>query len=205
MPPHVVAEKRMVTLNKIYTRTGDEGQTGLVGGARIKKSALRVCAYGEIDELNAHIGLCVTLAAQPKLEPIGEKLTIIQNELFDIGSELACPAGETNPAIPQTTDTQVARLEEWIDVLNNPLPTLQSFVLPGGSLINAHLHIARSVCRRAERTILTLHEEEAISAPLRRYINRLSDLLFVMSRSAALQEGVKEYLWVPGASRPATR
>jgi cob(I)alamin adenosyltransferase len=194
----------MVTLNKIYTRTGDAGQTGLVGGKRVKKNALRVCAYGEVDELNSHIGLCVTLAAQPSLSSIGAKLSIIQNELFDIGAELACPAGETSPSIPRTTEAHVTRLENWIDDLNTHLTTLQSFVLPGGSLLNGHLHIARCVCRRAERSIISLEEAEGVDAPLRHYMNRLSDLLFVMSRSAAALEGATEHLWVPGASRPAT-
>lgn len=193
----------MVTLNKIYTRTGDDGTTGLVGGARIKKNAIRVSAYGDIDELNTNLGLCVTLCVDTFLQPLRDKLTIIQNELFDIGSELASPAGTTNPSIPTTPPTQVDRLESWIDELNNSLPTLQSFVLPGGTLLNAHLHIARAVCRRAERSVLELHESESVNEHTRHYLNRLSDLLFVMSRSAAALAGSKEFLWVPGASRLA--
>lgn len=192
----------MVTLSKIYTRTGDDGLTGLVGGDRIKKNALRVCAYGDVDELNAHIGLCTTLAASAPTTSIHDKLLIIQNELFDIGSELACPAGSSSPSIPVTSAQQVTRLEQWIDELNSSLPVLQSFVLPGGTQLNAHLHIARTVCRRAERTVLSLHEVEEVNADTRHYINRLSDLLFVMSRSAAAIVGAKEFLWVPGSSRP---
>lgn len=191
----------MVTLNKIYTRTGDDGHTGLVGGARIKKNAIRVAAYGDVDELNSHIGLCSTLCTQAQEGPLKDKLTIIQNELFDMGSELACPPGAVNATIPTTTATQVARLEQWIDEVNAPLPALQSFVLPGGTLLNAHLHIARCVCRRAERAILTLHDVENVNEHVRHYLNRLSDLLFVMSRGAAVSEGTKEFLWVPGASR----
>lgn len=192
----------MVTLNKIYTRTGDDGLTGLVGGDRIKKNALRVCAYGDIDELNAHLGLCSTIAAPSPTTTIYQKLVIIQNELFDIGSELACPPGTSSPSIPSTTPQQVTRLEQWIDELNAHLPTLQSFVLPGGTPLNAHLHIARTVCRRAERTLLALNDSEAVNGNTRHYLNRLSDLLFVMSRAAASLVGTKEFLWVPGASRP---
>lgn len=192
----------MVTLNKIYTRTGDDGLTGLVGGDRIKKNALRVCAYGDIDELNAHLGLCVTLAAPAPTTVIYDKLVIIQNELFDIGSELACPPGTSSPAIPTTSPQQVTRLEHWIDELNAPLLPLQSFVLPGGTQLNANLHIARTVCRRTERSVLALNEVEQVNGDTRHYLNRLSDLLFVMSRSAASLVGAKEFLWVPGASRP---
>jgi cob(I)alamin adenosyltransferase len=192
----------MVTLNKIYTRTGDDGTTGLVGGSRVKKASLRVQAYGDIDELNSHIGLCVTLCETKDLAPLKEKLLLIQNELFDIGSELACPAGSATPSIPTTTPAQVNRLEKWIDELNTDLPSLQSFVLPGGSVPNAYMHISRCVCRRAERSILSLQESEAINEHLRHYVNRLSDLLFVMSRAAASLTGAQESLWKPGASRP---
>lgn len=191
----------MVTLNKIYTRTGDDGHTGLVGGTRIKKNALRVAAYGDIDELNSHIGLCATLCNQVQETVLKDTLTHIQNELFDMGSELACPPGSAHATIPTTTDAQVARLEKWIDEVNAPLPSLQSFVLPGGTLLNAHLHIARCVCRRAERAVLTLHDSEPVNEHTRHYLNRLSDLLFVMSRAAAALSGTKEFLWVPGASR----
>jgi cob(I)alamin adenosyltransferase len=128
-------------------------------------------------------------------------LTTIQNELFDIGSELASPGSQGGLGVPVTDSSQVTRLEQWIDQLNSTLPTLQSFVLPGGTLLNAHLHIARCVCRRAERTVLSLHDCEPVPAPVRHYLNRLSDLIFVMSRSASLIEGKKEILWVPGASR----
>ena len=193
----------MVTLSKIYTRTGDDGTTGLVGGSRVKKTDTRVQAYGDIDELNSHIGLCATLCEPANLASLREKLLLIQNELFDIGSELACPSGSSAPTIPTTTEPQVSRLEQWIDELNTNLPTLQSFVLPGGSLPNAHLHISRCVCRRAERSILTLHEIEPVNEHLRHYVNRLSDLLFVMCRAAAALTGAQEFLWKPGASRPA--
>jgi cob(I)alamin adenosyltransferase len=191
----------MVTLNRIYTRTGDDGTTGLIGGARVKKNSIRVAAYGDIDELNSHIGLCVTLSLESSFPTLGDKLSIIQNELFDIGSELACPTGATSVSIPTTTSMQVDRLEDWIDELNGSLPILKSFVLPGGTPLNAHLHIARSVCRRAERSVLTLDDSEPVNEHTRHYLNRLSDLLFVMSRSAAAHLGSKEFLWIPGASR----
>lgn len=192
----------MVTLNKIYTRTGDDGTTGLVGGSRVKKTSIRVQAYGDIDELNSHIGLCATLSEPANLAPLRDKLVLIQNELFDIGSELACPSGSAMISIPTTTPAQVSRLEQWIDELNTNLPSLQSFVLPGGSVPNSQLHIARCVCRRAERSILSLHEVEPINEHARHYVNRLSDLLFVMSRAAASLTGAPESLWKPGASRP---
>ena len=195
----------MVTLSKIYTRTGDDGTTGLVGGTRVKKTAPRVQAYGDLDELNAHIGLCVTLASQKGITAIASNLSIIQNELFDLGSELACPQGIAGPGIPSTSPEQVTKLEELIDLFNKDLPALNSFVLPGGSLLNAHLHIARTICRRAERSILSLHEDESVPEATRHYINRLSDLLFVMSRAASTHEGIKEYLWVPGGTRQPAR
>jgi len=220
----------MVTLNRIYTRTGDQGFTGLVGGARISKTAPRVAAYGDVDELNAHLGMCRTLTSSESIKrscahvlrswllgkrlrqdtdakriPITEKLAVIQNQLFDIGSELASPAGSTWEGIPKTTAAQVAQLESWIDELNSYLPELKSFVLPGGNLLNAHLHIARTVCRRAERSVLCLKSTDEVSESILIYLNRLSDLLFVMSRYAALVEGAPEYLWVPGASSPDIR
>jgi len=194
----------MVTLNRIYTRTGDDGSTGLIGGSRIKKNAARVNAYGDIDELNSHLGLCATLCEEKKLESLRSKIALIQNELFDMGSELACPSGSSSPSIPVTLESQVTRLENWIDELNEKLPPLQSFVLPGGSALNAQLHIARCVCRRAERAIISLHEVEPVSEAVRHYVNRLSDLLFVMSRSVAAMTGTQEVLWVPGASRPTS-
>lgn len=193
----------MVALNKIYTRTGDDGSTGLVGGARIKKSSFKVSAYGDIDELNSHLGLCLALASTEIAPLLSDKLTTIQNELFDIGAELATPADAHWEGMLKATPEHVTRLEHWIDELNGPLAPLKSFILPGGSLLAAQLHVARTVCRRAERTVLSLHDEEAVSAPIREYINRLSDLLFVMARAVLAAEKKPEYLWVPGASRPA--
>lgn len=191
----------MVTLNRIYTRTGDDGSTGLVGGARTRKNSLRVEAYGDIDELNCLIGICVTLASSPKEAVISDKLKLIQNELFDLGSELATPHGSSWQGMLKTEASHVERLERWIDELNESLPDLKSFVLPGGTMLNSHLHLARAVCRRAERAIVSLNDAEPLSEQVLHYVNRLSDLLFVMSRAAAQIAGAAEFLWVPGASR----
>lgn len=195
----------MVTLNRIYTRTGDDGSTGLVGGARVRKDSLRVCAYGDVDELNAHLGACVTQVNQTTKPLIYDKLVTIQNELFDIGAELATPADSHWEGMLKATPEHSVRLESWIDQLNSALPTLQSFVLPGGTALAAQLHIARTVCRRAERKVITLDEHEPVSKSILQYLNRLSDLLFVMSRAVVVAEKVPEYLWVPGASRPGLR
>lgn len=193
----------MVTLNRIYTRTGDDGTTGLVGGTRISKTALRVCAYGDLDELNCHIGVCVTIAQDRAVEELVKKLTRIQNELFDIGSEIATAPGQSWPGALLAHEAQTMRLERWIDELNTDLPTLTSFILPGGCDLNAHLHLARAVCRRTERSVLTLKECEPVSDHVVRYLNRLSDLLFVMSRFASKSLGVTEYLWAPGQEQPS--
>lgn len=195
----------MVSLNKIYTCTGDDGSTGLVGGARVKKASLKVSAYGDVDELNAHLGVCRTLAASLPDTTIHDILSRIQNELFDIGAELATPANAHWSGMLKAGPQHVAQLESWIDTLNSTLPTLSSFILPGGSILNANLHIARTVCRRAERSILALHDYEPVSGDIIRYMNRLSDLLFVMARSVLISEGLPEYLWVPGDSRPRSR
>jgi len=195
----------MVTLNRIYTRTGDDGSTGLVGGARIRKNSPRVEAYGDIDELNCHVGICVTIATNAAESHIREMLVILQNELFDLGSELATPFGAGWEGMPKTEQSHVARLESWIDQLNDSLVDLKSFVLPGGTPLNAQLHLARAVCRRGERAILALHDVEPVSAHVLHYVNRLSDLLFVMSRAAAQAVGAQEFLWVPGGSRPQPR
>lgn len=195
----------MVTLNRIYTKTGDDGSTGLVGGQRVKKASLKVSAYGDLDELNAHLGVCYTLALQSTSKHIQDMLIVIQNELFDIGAELATPAGSEWPGMIKASPNHVLQLERWIDDLNANLPELKSFILPGGTALNAHLHVARTVCRRAERAILALHETESVSAIILAYINRLSDLLFVTARAAMVNSGMPEYLWAPGAQRPMTK
>ncbi|CAH1654746.1 Corrinoid adenosyltransferase [Hyphomicrobiales bacterium] len=193
----------MVRLNRIYTKTGDDGSTGLARGPRRRKHDLRVDAYGTIDETNAAIGI-VRLAALPaELDAI---LAYIQNDLFDLGADLATPPKEGQPESDGTalrvTAGQVSRLEEDIDRLNADLPALRSFVLPGGAPAAAHLHVARTVCRRAERLVVALADTpgEIVSGPAMMYINRLSDLLFVAAR-AINHAGPGDVLWVPGQNR----
>ena len=193
----------MVVLNRIYTRTGDAGDTGLATGERVKKFEARVSAYGEVDEANACIGLVRQhTAADPVLDPI---LARVQNEMFDLGADLATPEREGRPLgwePLRVTAGQVERLEADIDRLNAELSPLTSFVLPAGTAVATALHLARTVCRRAEREAVRLAcaPGEAVSADALKYLNRLSDLLFVMARYANAQ-GVGDVLWTPGATR----
>jgi cob(I)alamin adenosyltransferase len=187
----------VVKLNRIYTRTGDGGQTRLASGAKVAKSAARVEAYGGVDETNACLGLVrLHTAGEAVLDAM---LARIQNDLFDLGADLAT-AGDA-PGALRIVQAQVDRLEREIDRLNGELEPLNSFVLPGGSPVAAALHQARTVCRRAEREAVRLTETgEAISAPALKYLNRLSDLLFVAARWAN-DKGRADVLWVPGAGR----
>lgn len=190
----------MVRLNKIYTRTGDDGSTGLASGPRRMKSDLRVESYGTVDEANAAIGLA-RLHLSDDLDAL---LSLIQNDLFDLGADLATP--ETGEPLGYerlaVVDAQVDRLEREIDRLNEALEPLRSFILPAGTPGSAHLHNARTIARRAERQMVALArvEGEIVSDAALRYINRLSDLLFVMARTAN-DGGRGDVLWVPGASR----
>jgi cob(I)alamin adenosyltransferase len=190
----------MVRLNKIYTRTGDAGETGLGNGERRLKSDLRVETYGTVDELNAVIGLA-RLAATPELDAM---LARVQNELFDLGAELATPlTGEPLGYEPlKIVASQVERLEREIDAMNEKLEPLKSFVLPAGSPASAHLHHARTVARRAERLMVALGRVESVADVALAYVNRLSDHLFVAARIANA-DGRADVLWVPGASREA--
>ncbi|RXF73767.1 cob(I)yrinic acid a,c-diamide adenosyltransferase [Hansschlegelia zhihuaiae] len=187
----------MVKLNKIYTRTGDDGTTGLAAGPRRAKHDLRIEAFGVVDETNAAIGLA-RLHADPETDAL---LARIQNELFDLGADLATPDdGKDLGYEPlRIVASQVERLESDIDALNARLEPLKSFVLPAGTPLAAHLHAARTIARRAERLITALAEREPVSEPARRYVNRLSDLLFVAARVANLAEG--DVLWAPGKTR----
>ena len=192
----------MVKLNKIYTRTGDDGTTGLGTGARVRKYDLRVAAYGAVDEANAAIGLArLHLEGEPVL---GRMLERVQNDLFDLGADLCTPPvpGEAEGAALRIVPSQVARLEDDIDRLNGELAPLTSFVLPGGSAASAYLHLARTICRRAERDMVELShtDPDAVGRPAIAFVNRLSDLLFVASRYAN-DRGKADVLWVPGASR----
>jgi len=199
----------MVRLNRIYTRTGDDGTTGLGDGERRQKFDARVAAYGEVDETNCAIGLA-RLAADPRddpgLAPIEATLARVQNDLFDLGADLCAPPGKEALGAPaprsrlRVAPIQVARLERDIDALNADLEPLRSFVLPGGTSAAAALHQARAICRRAERAIVALAAipGETVGAPALRYINRLSDYLFVAARYAN-DRGRGDVLWVPGA------
>lgn len=191
----------MVTLNRIYTRTGDDGTTRLATGEPVSKASLRVEAYGAVDETNACLGLArVHAATDPELDAL---LARVQNELFDLGADLAQPPkpGEAEGAMLRILDSQVARLEAEIDDLNGRLPPLTSFILPGGTPAAAALHLARTVCRRAEREAVRLAEAgEPVSGPALRYLNRLSDLLFVAARWAN-DGGRAEVFWKSGATR----
>jgi cob(I)alamin adenosyltransferase len=192
----------MVRLNKIYTKTGDAGTTGLGTGERVRKDALRISAYGTVDETNSTIGMVrIHLAGHPGLDA---KLGRIQNDLFDLGADLCVPDRGEKPEfeVLRVSDDQVARLESEIDEMNAELKPLKSFVLPGGSPASAALHVARTVCRRAEREMVALAalENEPVSAAALKYVNRLSDFLFVAGRYVN-DRGKSDVLWVPGQNR----
>jgi cob(I)alamin adenosyltransferase len=192
----------MVVLNRIYTRTGDDGSTALGTGERRPKFDLRVAAYGTVDETNATIGIArLHLASEPDVAAI---LLRVQNDLFDLGADLAAPENPDKPNRERLriVDSQVDRLESDIDKLNAELAPLTSFVLPGGEAAAAHLHLARTVCRRAERLVVELaaNKNETVGASAIRYLNRLSDLLFVAARYVN-GRGARDILWVPGAHR----
>jgi cob(I)alamin adenosyltransferase len=186
----------MPRLDRIYTRTGDEGITGLGGGGRVPKDSLRVTAYGTVDELNSQIGLAIALGL---CERLTDELTTIQNELFDLGADLCWPSEDERRArIPTVQPRHVERLEGLMDELNEAVGPLTNFLLPGGSPGAAQLHVARTTCRRAERATVTLARAETIGELVLPYLNRLGDALFVMARYENLERGVAEPLWRPG-------
>lgn len=180
---------------KIYTKTGDTGETGLFGGERVPKDAFRIEAYGSVDELNSVLGVISSL--NPRTA-IAETVTMLQNQLFEVGADLATPGEQKSSAIPRVTDSHAIELEKLIDRFEKELTPLKSFILPGGSVIAAHLHLARTVCRRAERSVVRLSRNEKIGTAVIVYLNRLSDLLFVMARYANAVEGHAETQWVSG-------
>lgn len=190
----------MVVLNKIYTRTGDDGDTALGNGSRVAKHSLRVTAYGTVDETNATVGLA-RLHADGDLDRL---LAMIQNDLFDLGADLCRPEMAKDAEAPypvlRMVETQVDRLEAEIDVMNAKLTPLRSFILPGGSALAAQLHLCRTVSRRAERLVVELATLEEVNAAAVKYLNRLSDWFFVASRIAN-GNGEADVLWVPGANR----
>ena len=189
----------MVVLNRIWTKTGDDGTTGLVSGERRPKFDLRIDAYGSVDETNAVVGLARIHTAG--VADLDAALARIQNDLFDLGADLANPETAESKVEPlRIVEAQVNRLESEIDALTHRLPPLRSFVLPGGTVAAAHLHHARVVARRAERLMFALAEREPVGRPALHYINRLSDFFFVAAR-AANSMGTQDVLWVPGAGR----
>lgn len=179
---------------KIYTKTGDAGSTALFGGRRVSKADLRIEAYGTIDELNSWMGL---VRDQPVNEGRSQLLISIQNNLFVIGSMLAAEPGNSRIKIPFLRASAAADLEEAIDGMDATLPPLRSFVLPGGSYSVSHCHVARTVCRRAERCVVALHQLEPVDQSVLVYLNRLSDFLFVLCRAMAQELGVEETPWKP--------
>src|SRR5262245_3755108 len=195
-----------LSINRVYTRPGDGGQTRLVGGQKVSKDSVRIQAYGTIDELNSFVGQAretarEALAAHSGLQPVIGILTRVQHELFNLGSILATLPEDVHPNQPCITDADITRLESEIDSMNEGLPVLKSFVLPGGCRLNVDLHVCRTVCRRAERLCVSLAAEESVPGESVRYLNRLSDAFFVWSRWSSRVMNVAETLWDPNAKR----
>jgi cob(I)alamin adenosyltransferase len=194
-----------IALNRIYTRTGDAGETRLVGGQRVRKDDLRIDCYGTVDELNAFIGVARSTAEQLSgradgLRSLAISLRRVQHELFNLGSILATVPEDVHPKQPRVTDAEIEQLEREIDAANEELPPLRSFVLPGGSRLDAELHVCRTVCRRAERLLVRLAGEQETPPEALRYLNRLSDALFVWSRWVNHALNASETLWEPNAA-----
>jgi cob(I)alamin adenosyltransferase len=191
-----------IRITRVYTRTGDQGDTALVGGKRVPKDDLRIEAYGTVDELNSIVGLARVFNAETPAAPARERIEAIlkrlQNELFDLGSELATPAEAAYEGMFRVGAGEVTALERLMDECQKDLEPLSSFILPGGGRVSAFLHQCRTVCRRAERIVLRLSRDEDLGAWPLRYLNRLSDLFFVLSRWIAKQSGEPEYLWERG-------
>tara|TARA_B100000953_G_scaffold128750_1_gene106042 strand:+ start:1091 stop:1690 length:600 start_codon:yes stop_codon:yes gene_type:complete len=189
-----------IRINKVYTRTGDAGKTRLIGGEKRWKDDARVEAYGTVDELNSEIGLCRELLKEQKEDQFSSLIRFlksVQNELFNLGSQLAAAEDRDTENLPQLSDDAISKLETEIDTVNESLLELTSFVLPGGSVINTQFHMARNVCRRAERRIVTLARNETVDQENIRYLNRLSDALFVWSRWVSHILGDTENFWNP--------
>lgn len=183
-------------VQRIYTRTGDAGDTGLFGGGRVAKSHPRVNAYGDVDELNAVIGAAIVVVTDPELR---ERLRSLQPDLFAIGAHLATVPrdGHAAPSLPPLPVSRIAQMEEWIDAGEDALPALRSFIMPGGSAGAAALHVARTVCRRAERRVVELAADEAVASEIIVFLNRLSDVLFVWARVENQHAAVAEQEWRP--------
>jgi cob(I)alamin adenosyltransferase len=190
-----------VALNRIYTRTGDQGQTHLAGGQRVAKDSPRIACYGTVDELNAFVGMAAISAAE-SAAPLAPILKRVQHELFNLGSILATRPEDVHPNQARITEAEIRQLEAEIDRANQDLAPLRSFVLPGGTRLSAELHVCRTVCRRAERLAVTLAREEPIPPETIQYLNRLSDAFFVWSRWVNHLLGAPEVLWEP--NQPAS-
>ena len=201
MPERTFNDPR-IALNRIYTKGGDKGETGLAGGQRLPKDSLRIEAYGTVDELNAFIGLASVTCTEEtsralRLGKLMDILRRVQHELFNLGSQLSTLSQDLHPKQARITPAEIEQLEREIDAMNAELPALRSFVLPGGTRLNAELHAARTICRRAERLTVALARAEETPPDAVRYLNRLSDALFVWSRWASHVLGVPEVLWEP--------
>jgi len=198
-------DKPRLAINRVYTRRGDQGETSLAGGQRLAKDGPRIEAYGTVDELNSFLGVAratanEAAAAEPRLAELAIILLRVQHELFNLGSILATLPEDVHPKQARVTDAEIAQLEREIDRMNEPLPPLRSFVLAGGSRLDAELHVCRTVCRRAERACVTLSRTESVPPEAVSYLNRLSDALFVWSRWASHVTGAGETLWEPNRS-----
>lgn len=197
-----------MAINRVYTKRGDGGETSLVGGERVAKDAPRIAAYGTVDELNAFVGaaLCSCRELAPRharLDQLASMLRRVQHELFNLGSILATRPEKVHEAQPRVGEPEIARLEAEIDQCNDDLPSLRSFVLPGGSRLSVELHQCRTICRRAERLCIALSRQEAVETHAIAYLNRLSDAFFVWSRWADSAQGAAETLWDPNAASSA--
>ena len=195
-------DKPRISINRVYTRQGDQGETALAGGQRVPKDGPRIEAYGTVDELNSFVGVARSTVAEmaagePRLAVLAAILLRVQHELFNLGSILATLPEDVHPKQARVTEAEVAQLETEMDRMNEELPPLRSFVLPGGSRLNAELHVCRTVCRRAERAAVELARAESIPPETVRYLNRLSDAMFVWSRWASHVAGAPETLWEP--------
>ncbi len=179
---------------KIYTKTGDQGTTSLIGGVKVSKNNERIHAYGTVDELNSYLGIVRDAAMNSN---INEALNIIQNLLFNIGSHLAAHPVKNKMKLPEINEAHVQFLEQQIDAMNEQLPVLTNFILPGGHLAASYCHVARCVCRRAERLVVALDEHEHIEPIIVKYLNRLSDYLFVLARKISFDAGAPEIKWMP--------
>jgi len=199
-----------IALNRIYTKRGDTGETGLAGGQRVPKDSLRIEAYGTVDELNSLAGLanvsCQEQCGQdPRMGLLAAILRRVQHELFNLGSILATRPEDVHPKQARITMAEIEQLEREIDAMNEDLPPLRSFVLPGGTRLNAELHVARTVCRRAERLVVALAREDSVPPEAIQYLNRLSDAIFVWSRWANFVLHVPELLWDPNQAASARK